>query len=70
MTSENCSIKKTSFKTFTQGFFRPQSANSLKKEIILYLKYGIPVLLPVFLIIYIAAAYKSFFFNYRSLKKS
>lgn len=70
MTSESSSVRKTSFRKFTLNFFRPYSANSLKKEIILYWEYGVPWLLPFFILYYCLGSYKSFLFNYRKIKKA
>jgi GT2 family glycosyltransferase len=69
LTSESSSIKKITFWRFTANFFRPNTANSLRKDIHLYLHYGVPVFLPIYLIYSVLGSYKSHFFNFSKLKR-
>ena len=68
LTSKGTAYNKPSPKEFIKSLFNKYSVNSIRKNIRFYSRHGIPVLLPVYLVILFLGTLKSQIWNYRNVE--
>lgn len=65
LTSKGVAFNKPSAIEYFKSYFNTYSSHSIKKITYFYLKHGIVILLPLYLIIVVIGAFKEYFFKYK-----
>jgi GT2 family glycosyltransferase len=68
LTSKGTNYTKPGLIEFVKSFFNKYSVNSISKQIHFYIRHGVPVFLPFFLMIYFLASVKAYLFKYTELQ--